>query len=151
AFGSAGEVPGLLALTAGCGGVLDRKSLVGAARVAQYGVGLFVVPDVGIAAPVLIPVFLGAAELLEVKEAGFQPLSARRIALLHLKEERLDGDRAVRELPAARRAGRWLRILNSVVLDLAVAWDGEEPLLACAVGPELCVDGVRNKSWSGLQ
>ena len=53
AVGAAGVVPGLLARAAGGAGVANRIRLAEDVFAEQLGVGLFVVPDVGVADPLL--------------------------------------------------------------------------------------------------
>src|SRR5207249_12230176 len=51
---AAREVPGLLPAATGSLGIADGKGPVQAARVQEGGVRLLVIPDVGVAAPVLV-------------------------------------------------------------------------------------------------
>src|SRR5215831_3316014 len=53
AFGAAGVMPGLLSLAAGGAGVFDGKGLIYAGSGGELGIGLSIVPDVGVAGPVL--------------------------------------------------------------------------------------------------
>src|SRR5262249_54952097 len=136
----AGEVPRLLALAAGRRRVFDRERAVQPARLRQRRVGLLVVPDVGVAAPVAVAVLLRAGDVLGVGQARLQTPAALRVALLRLQKERLDRDGAVREAPAGRGAGGRLRVDDVVVDDLGVARDRQEALLRRPVRPELGVD-----------
>ena len=74
AFGPAGEVPGLLAACRrGPSGrviVYVRSRPLASSSV---GVGLVVVPDVGVAAPELVADFLGAGQRLEMQQPRLQP------------------------------------------------------------------------------
>src|SRR5207253_3205674 len=112
--------------------------------------GLVVIPDISIAAPILVAVLLGAGELLEMKQARLQAFTARWVAAFHLHAECLDQHRAVGELPARRRAGRRLGIGDLVETDLAVAGNGDEPFFVGVIAPKLSIDGIRNDSWRDL-
>ena len=112
----------------------------------QLGVGLLVVPEVGVAEPVLGPVFVVVAGHLAVlQDARFQPAAAGGVARLHLERERLHEHRAVGESPAAIGIGRPVRIDDVVELDLRIAGQGQEPLLLRAVGPERRVHRIGNQ------
>ena len=143
AFRAAGEVVLLLHRLAVH---LDRQGDVPPRGVEQFGVGLLVVPHVGVAAPVLVAVLLRAGVFLEDKQARFQALTGLGVAALQIHAEGLHQHRAVGEAPAGRGAGGRLRIGDVVETDLAGAGDGEEALLGGVIAPELGVDRVGDKA-----
>ena len=70
ALGAAGKMPGLPALAAGRFAISDREGAVLASRVLQQDrVGLIVVPEVRIAAPVLIAYLLGPDQPFMMQDA----------------------------------------------------------------------------------
>ncbi len=114
ALGPAGEVPGLLALSAGARGVLDGEGAVDAVGPGEDGVGLLVVPDVGVGPP-------GVAVV--VQDLRLQPAPAGRVAALHLQRHRLGEDRVVGKDP---------RPLDDADLQVRLLVDAE--LAACPAG-----------------
>ena len=66
-FGATGEVPRLFANPFRRFRVADRVGAVGPFRIQQLGVGLFVVPNVGVAEPNLCAVFVGPPHVLRAR------------------------------------------------------------------------------------
>ena len=137
ALGPAGEVVGLHPRAAGGLGVGDFKPPVHAGGGGQLGVGLLVVPDVGVTKPVLIAVLLRALKLLLVQQPSLEPAAAGRVAWLQLERECLHEHRFIREPPTGRRAGGGLRVGDRVELDLRHAGQSDEALFRRSVGPKL--------------
>ncbi len=128
----------------------DIQHFVGTLVLEQVGIGLIFVPDIGVAAPVLVSVLLGAWKLLEVKEACFEAFATFRIASFHVHAEGLDEDGAIGELPAGRSAGGGLRIGNFVEADLAIVGDCDEAFLFRVIAPERGIDGIRDNARCNL-
>ena len=135
AFGTGGNPVGLPVLPAvgrqieltgiGLGGILDRESHCRALRRGQIGVGLSVVPDIGVSGPV------GAGE---VEDLGFDPAPAGGIAGPRLDSDRFGEDAVGGKLElAADRA--LLRIVAAVDREPRFARQSEEAARGGAVGP----------------
>ncbi len=152
AFGPAGEVPGLPPDATGNAWVGDQERAVTSLRFhQQLGIGLFVVPDVGVALPVLIAVGFVAGQSFVVQDAGFDTSSGCRVAGSHFQEQGLDDHRAVGELPAGRRAGSRLRVGQCFEFHLRIVGQREEPLLGGRVGPLRGDHVVGNQPGGGGQ
>src|SRR5258708_39660101 len=101
-LGPAREVIRLFALSARSLRILDRVGTVEPSSVEQFGIGLLVVPDVGVAVPVLVADLLRPGQLLEVENARLQSPPALRIAALHVQEDGLHHNCPIRDAPAGR-------------------------------------------------
>ena len=150
AFGSTREPPDLLTLSARRGGILDDQLAIESLRREQLGIGLIVIPDVGVAVPVLRSVLVVVPRhLAMLQETRFQPLETRRLPRLHLHRKGLHEDRPVGEAPADVGVLRPVRIDDVIELDLGIARQRDEPILLGPIRPERCVHRIRDQSRCG--
>src|SRR6266576_2792953 len=109
-------MPGLFPQTAGSARVANSVNEVCARRLKQLRVGLFVVPQIRVAAP---------QSLLQRQQTGFEPALALQIAALQLQRKSFDEHGALRKVPAALE----------LKTDFGISWQRDEAFLGRMIGP----------------
>ena len=135
AIGAARVVPGLFARSARSAGITNGVGLLEEVFSEQPGVGLLVVPDVGVSGPLLT----ACRRRLQCEQPRFEPSPAGGVALLHINREGLDEHGALGKQPAA----------PLVETNPTLAGKRNEAVLMRAVGPKRRIHRIRDHTGSG--